>query len=270
MSAVLPAADTYTWAGGAASVTNYSGMATNADGSIRVYAAGYNLMLSRDSGKTWAVTGASVPKGQYTTWDDPRIACVSRITAYGGTTQWYSTNTGGSYVNESVGSPCSIPAVKSSDGKWKISTTELATYHNGFYVTYDPTISFTGAAGTKTKTITNSYQGHSQRVLNVAVGEDGLRAAYLTTHYSIVATTDGGVTWTPRTPGSGTTFMAMAPDAKRFAAIKSGQLYTTIDSGATWKLETAAGTGLNWVGFSADGTTLTAEKNGTRYTGVFG
>jgi hypothetical protein len=272
MSAVLPAADTYTWAGGAASVTNYSGMTTNADGSIRVYAAGSNLMLSKDSGKTWSVTGASVPKGQYTSWDDPQIVCNSRITAYGGTTQYFSTNAGGSYTSESVGSPCSIPAVKSSDGKWKISTTEAATYHNGFYVTYDPTISFTGAAGTKTKTITNSYQSHSQRVRSVAVDEDGLRAAYLTTSNSITATTDGGVTWVSlNPPGAGSvTFSAMASDAKRFAVIKGGQLYTTVDSGTTWKLETNAGTGLTWVGFSADGKTLTSEKNGTRYTGTFG
>jgi photosystem II stability/assembly factor-like uncharacterized protein len=160
--------------------------------------------------------------------------------------------------------------VTSSDGRWKISTTEKATYHNGFYVTYDPTISFTGAAGTKTKTITNSYQSHSQRVRSVAVGDDGLRAAYLTTANSIVVTTDGGVTWTTPTPGGSPTFVAMASDAKRFAAIKSGQLYTTIDSGLTWKLEADAGTGLNWVGFSADGKTLTVEKNGVRYTGAFG
>jgi hypothetical protein len=248
-------------------------MVSNADGSLRVYASGSNLMLSKDSGKTWAVTGANVPKGQYTSWDSPQILCNgTRITAYGGTTQWISTNGGSSYVSESVGNPCSIPAVKSADGKWKISTAEAATYHNGYPVTYDTTISFTGAAGTKSMSITNVYSaGSSQkRVRSVAVGDDGLHAAYLTTNNAIVATADGGITWTSPYPGGTPSFVAMASDAKRFAAIKSGQLYTTIDSGLTWKLETAAGTGLTWVGFSADGKTLTAEKNGTRYTGAFG
>ena len=123
VSVVLPAANTYTWASAAAPITGYAGMVTNADGTLRLRASGDKLYLSKDGGATWPQTGASVYMSSGYNWYNLQVLCNgAMMTAWegysgGANDEWGSRNAGSTWQDYGVGSACSIPQVKSTDGQ---------------------------------------------------------------------------------------------------------------------------------------------------------
>jgi microcystin-dependent protein len=75
----------------------------------------------------------------------------------------------------------------------------------------------------------------------------------------ILTSTDSGLTWTPRASGQDWQCVASSADGtKLVAAVYSGRIYTSIDSGTNWTATSAPGTNWTSVASSADGTKLVA------------
>jgi len=294
--ALIHSAFAQPWTQTSAPVTNWSSVASSADG-IKLVAAVRDgpIYISTNSGATWEQTSAPVTNwssvassadgtklaavgysGVFTSADSGanwtaisgvsgrRIACSADGTKLlvAGNGLYRSTNFGATWTPLSGGGNWVIAS--SADG-----TKLVSAYfnHNGFPMGCICISTNSGATWTQTSAPLFSWTGWTA----LASSADGTKLAATIGYTSfptgpgpIYVSPDGGGTWQASgSPTSHWTSVACSADGVRLVATMTfGGIYTSTDSGATWVSNDVPVASWSAVACSADGTKLVAVVDG--------
>ena len=173
------------------------------------------------------------------------------------------------------------PTVANASGTWTQQTNAGTGQWSSVASSSDGSkLAATKASGGNIYTSTNSGATWTAQTdsgagywTSITSNTDGTKLAAVETWGRIWTSADSGVHWTPKTDvpstvngGYGTwRSIASSSDGTKLVAAKSGggNVYTSSDSGATWTLQSDAGSGNWWaVASNSDGTKLVAAQYG--------
>ena len=244
-----------TWTQTSAPITNWSSVASSADGAKLVAAANPGLIYtSPDSGTTWTPTSAP-----NTNWvsvassaDGMKLAAV----VYQGPV-YTSTNSGTNWTLSRAPDTNALDysgsVASSADG------TRLVAGGFPLYLSTD-----SGATWTASSAPGGSWSP-------VACSADGNTLAGLHFYGELIVSTNAGATWRTTNINNGWwTSAALSADGRSIVAVcrrrifqgnfYPGEIYTSSNSGATWNLTSAPGNSWSSVASSADGTRLVTSS----------
>ena len=252
-----------TWTQTSAPVTNWTAVASSADGTKLVAVANASgIWVSTNSGATWTQTSAP-PSGWFrvaSSADGARLAAIGEPSPIVGppplsyTGSFYaSTNSGATWMSNN------LPRVS------KIGTTSysLASSSDGRKLAALISSSLGSALFTSTNSgaawITNSLPNGVWYSVASSAGGTRLIVGGL----RILVSTNSGNTWTLTNPVTAS-FVSSSADSAECAAISGQLIYISTNSGATWTQTSAPAT--NWIALasSADGSRLVAVAGGRR------
>jgi len=296
----LGAASAPTWTQTSAPLTNWTSIASSADGRRLVASAdgGFGnagpIYISTNSGATWEQTSA--PVTNYSS-----VACSAdgtKLAAVGYSGVFTSADSGANWTAISGASgrriACSADGTKLlvaggglyastnfgatwtplPTGAWVIASSADGTKlvsayfnHNGFPMGCICTSTNSGATWTQTSAPLYSWTGWT----GLASSADGTKlvatigyTSFPTGPGAIYISPDGGGTWlASSSPTSHWTSVACSADGVRLvAAMTFGGIYTSTDSGTTWVSNNVPVGSWSAVACSADGTKLVAVVDG--------
>jgi len=184
--------------------------------------------------------------------------------------KWTDRSTAGSAI---AGNKTWMSIAISDDGK-KLAA---VVYYGHIYTSTD-----SGATWTDRSTPTGSEIAGDKTWQSIAMSEDGKKLAAVVYGGHIYTSTDSGETWSDRS-GTGSHIagnkywysIAMSPDGQELAAVvggasgDGGHIYTSSNSGETWRDRSTAGSGIagnkDWfsIAMSDDGQELAAVVGGS-------
>jgi hypothetical protein len=246
-----------TWTQTSAPVTNWTAVASSADGTKLVAVANASgIWVSTNSGATWTQTSA--PQSGWfrvaSSADGARLAAVGEPSPIVGppplsyTGSFYaSTNSGATWMSNN------LPRVS------KIGTTSysLASSADGRMLAALISSSLGGALFTSTNSgaawITNNLPNGTWN--SVASSADGTRLVI--GGFRILISTNSGNSWMLTNPVAAS-FVSSSADSAKCAAISGQLIFISTNSGTTWAQSSASPT--NWIALasSADGSRLVA------------
>lgn len=254
--------------GTSASGLYWNGIATSSDGThMAATVNNGDIWLSTDSGAHWTDNTASGTRDWSGIASSANGAKLAATTASGDV--WTSTNSGASWTDHTTGGSSFIAITSSADG------TNLAAIgsEGDIYTSTD--------SGSTWVSNSNGASGNSQQYwMGIASSSDGLKLEAVGIDqgcgcgpYTIsLASTDAGANWADVTTQYGDTGMpgfdsiASSSDGTHLAVTDGASVYTSVDSGLTWKNATqgsaAANHNFSTIVSSGDGTKLAASVSG--------
>lgn len=237
-----------------ADARSWSAMASSADGTRLVAAAGYSpIHTSADSGVTWVARAtANVSWGAVASSADGMV--LAAVANDG--TLITSTDAGVTWTTRVITpTPLWAGVAMSADGT-KMVAVAYGTMMGGV-VTYGAQIYTSTDSGS-----TWTTRDTARIWVSVASSADGNLLVAAESNGLLYTSSDSGLTWTGRAASRNWIHVASSADgSKLLAAVNNGSLYTSTDAGATW---TAREASREWrsVSSSADGIRLWAASNG--------
>lgn len=241
-----------TWTQTSAPVTNWTGIASSADGTKLVAVADRGgIWVSTNSGATWTQTSA--PQSGWfrvaSSADGARLAAVGEPPPLSYTGSFYtSTNSGANWISNNVPRVSKLGATSyslasSADGRKLAALISSALF----------TSTNSGAAW-----ITNNLPNGIWN--SVACSADGTRL--IVGGLEILVSTNSGNSWILTNPVAAS-FVSSSADGAKCAAISGQLIYISTNSEMTWAQTSAPAT--NWITLvsSADGSRLVAVAGGS-------
>jgi hypothetical protein len=286
-----------TWTQTSAPTTNWTSVASSADGTKLVAVYNNGIYSSTDSGATWKTTSPLEFTWDWTSVassaDGSKLVAARRggiyVSPYLGpwrltsapTTNWTSvassangtkvvavasfgpiynsTDSGASWTATSAPSTNYWHAVASStDGTKVVAVERNYNINNQSIGGQIYTSPDSGATWTQTTAPTRDW-------LSVAASADGTKLLGASWN-EIYTSADSGATWItrPTAPRDFWSSVASSADGTKVVAVSnSGPIYTSTDSGASWTVTSAPTTNWTSVASSADGTKLVAVVGGS-------
>lgn len=258
-----------------APVTNWSSIASSADG-MRLVAAGGQLVaypagrgnpaapiyVSTNAGATWTKTTAPLAPWQSvaSSADGKRLAAV----AYSGLV-FTSTNGGSTWASNNPVMGVAWSAVASSADGAKLA---IAASGSGIYISANGGATWPSSDAPPTNWASLASSADGSRMVAAQLGD------YLNANGAIYTSTNSGTTWSLTTASGAAWFsVASSADGSRLAAaafhtnsFEPGLVYLSTNSGLTWAPSGAPPAYWTTVACSADGRKLVAAGSGALYT----
>jgi photosystem II stability/assembly factor-like uncharacterized protein len=277
LGGAVPPIFAQTWIPAAtAPLTNWSSIASSADGTRLVAAAGlitaqpvWNInnpaapiYVSTNGGATWTNTTAPL-----STWQS--VACSadgSRLAAVSAQGWVYtSSDGGGAWASNNLPTGITWSAVTSSADGTKLA---IAGSGSGIYISANGGTNWSPSDAPATNWTGLASSADGSRMVAVQAGD------YLHFNGSIYTSTNAGTNWWLTTAPAAEWFsVASSADGSRLAAtafhinsLGPGPIYLSTNAGLTWAPSGAPPEYWNSIASSADGSKLVAAGNGALYT----
>jgi hypothetical protein len=250
-----------TWTSRAIPDSGWIKATSSADGNNLMIINSTKIYASSDSGQTWSTKAFPASGGSFASIAGSKDGTKIYISKHGGaSTVWASTDSGTTWTQKSTVAG-GIALATSADGTIVIGNGRVSKDSGATWTT-------TAASGAGNENV-------------VALSTDGTKVLSGKLLGNLMTSTNSAASWTVHSGlgGASTIWDSVAISAdgtKMVAGQRSngyGYVWTSIDSGATWKQETDLGTG-SWgaVSLSADGSMITVASSSPVkvYTGRYG
>jgi hypothetical protein len=264
-----------------APATNWSGVASSADGAKLVASSGAQfspgrIYTSTDSGRHWSVTSNFFGVVANDSWTCVASSADGATLAAGSTDGQYlavSSDSGAMWFSEmfnviqyELGPPSQTSVACSAGGivvAWTGAQYQLGTPNAGFQ-------NGVSMANGSILLLSSSTNSPVDLIVwtSVACSSDGTKLVTLASNGQIFTSTNSGATWSTNNnfPGVNWTSVASSSDGTRLVAAGSAsQIFTSTNSGVTWSTNNSPSANWTSVASSADGSKLVAASG----TGIY-